>query len=480
MVAISFIGFMLMFISIGLLSRIQRKGTASDYLLASQSIKPWLVALSAVATNNSGYMFVGMIGYTYVAGLSSMWLMIGWIFGDFVASLFIHKRIRAVSEQREVLSFSGTLSNWHGESNNRLRFISGLITIAFLGTYAAAQLKAGSKALYILFGWDYSIGAIVGVVIVLLYCFAGGIRASIWTNTAQSFVMFFAMGLLLITAVSSVGGWGSFVTQLEAISPTYLSVFPTDLQFGATGITLFIIGWIFAGFGVVGQPHIMLSFMTMDKASDISRVRLYYYSWYVSFSAMAIMSGLAARLLIPEMNSFDPELALPTLAYSLLPEILVGLVLAGMFASTMSTADSQILACTASATRDLTGGRTVSVRVTKFATIGVAMIALSIALLGNDSVFFLVVVAWSVLGASFAPLLTLYTIGKRTTENQAIIIVLTGFSMMLFWQISGLNYFIHEIAAGILAGFLAYPITNMFVNKESKPKVAESSTEGAH
>lgn len=463
---------MLVFVAIGLSSRIQRKKTASDYLLASQSVKPWLVALSAVATNNSGYMFVGMIGYTYVAGLASMWLMIGWIFGDFIASLFIHKRIRHISERREVLSFSGTLSNWHGESNNRLRFIAGLITIAFLGTYAAAQLKAGSKALYILFGWDYSIGAIVGVVIVLLYCFAGGIRASIWTNTAQSFVMFFAMGLLLIVAVSSVGGWSSFITQLDAISPTYLAIFPTDLAFGATGIGLFIIGWIFAGFGVVGQPHVMLSFMTMDKSSDIGRVRLYYYSWYISFSAMAIMSGLAARLLIPEVGSFDPELALPSLAYSLLPEVLVGLVLAGMFASTMSTADSQILACTASATRDLTGGRPVSVGVTKLATIGVALIALTIAMLGNDSVFFLVVVAWSVLGASFAPLLTLYTLGKRTTENQAIAIVLSGFGMMIFWQASGLNFLIHEIAAGIFAGFFTYFVTSMFMGNKAATSTA--------
>ena len=96
MVAISFIVFMGLFISIGLLSRLKKRNTPSDYLLANQSVKPWLVALSAVATNNSGYMFAGLIGYTYLAGLSSMWLMIGWIFGDFIASLFIHKKIRVL------------------------------------------------------------------------------------------------------------------------------------------------------------------------------------------------------------------------------------------------------------------------------------------------------------------------------------------------------------------------------------------------
>lgn len=115
MIELSFCLFLAIFIGIGLLSARKSKGNTADYLLAGSSVKPWLVALSAVATNNSGYMFIGMIGFTYTSGLSSIWLMIGWIFGDFVASMFIHKKLRMATGKRKLLSFGGAISFWHGE-----------------------------------------------------------------------------------------------------------------------------------------------------------------------------------------------------------------------------------------------------------------------------------------------------------------------------------------------------------------------------
>ena len=202
----SFIAFLLIFTAIGMLSHFKNQHTSIDYLLAGHNIKPWLVALSAVATGNSGYMFVGMIGYTYTVGLSSMWLLVGWVFGDFLASLFIHKKLREVSEKEKAYSFAEALSRWHGNNFQKLRLIAGLITIVFLGTYASVQLNAGSKALHALFGWEYSVGAIIGAIIVVLYCFSGGIRASIWTDAAQSFVMFFSMGLMVFVAINEIGG----------------------------------------------------------------------------------------------------------------------------------------------------------------------------------------------------------------------------------------------------------------------------------
>ena len=244
MIIASFGAFLLLFVIIGILSTLKNRHTSVDYLLAGHSVKPWLVALSAVATNNSGYMFVGMIGYTYSVGLSSVWLMIGWIFGDFLASTFIHKRLRVTTEKERVLSFAGVLSRWHGTDYRILRIVCGIITVAFLGTYAAAQLNAGSKALHVLFDWDYSVGAIIGAVMVLLYCFAGGIRASIWTDAAQSFVMIVAMGLLFFVAVSEIGGVSAFSTGLDNVSPSYMDLFPSNLPFGGiAGPFLFVLGW---------------------------------------------------------------------------------------------------------------------------------------------------------------------------------------------------------------------------------------------
>ena len=446
-----------MFVIIGVLSTLKNKHTSVDYLLAGHNVKPWLVALSAVATNNSGYMFVGMIGYTYVVGLSSMWLLVGWIFGDLLASLFIHKKLRETSEKENTHSFAGVLSRWHGNDYRKLRLIAGIITVSFLGTYASAQLNAGSKALHVLFGWDYSVGAIIGAVMVLLYCFSGGIRASIWTDAAQSFVMVFAMGLMVFVAVEKIGGISQLINALNLVSPTYMNLFPSESPFGnLLGPILFVASWMFAGFGVVGQPHIMVRFMAMDQPNNMNKVRFYYYSWYIVFAALTISAGLLARLLLPEINTFDAELALPTLSQQLLPEVLVGLILAGLFAATMSTADSQILSCSAAITRDFTHEKKPSYLMTKLSTVFVTIMALIIALSGTESVFSLVIIAWAALACAFTPLMTVYALGGKPSERLAILMIFTGIAVMVLWRYLGLNDAVYEIAPGILSGLTTY------------------------
>jgi sodium/proline symporter len=457
MLLISFAFFLLLFVAIGVLSMKKKQQTCEDYLLASQSVKPWLVALSAFATANSGYMFVGLIGFAYLVGLQAVWLMVGLVVGDFLMSTFVHKRLRVQTEKQQALSFAGILSRWHGTDFKVLRVVGGLITLAFVGAYAAAQLNAGSKAMHVVFGWDYSVGAIVGSVMVLLYCFAGGIRASIWTDAAQSLVMVTAMALMLFIAVNEIGGISSFVNNLQGVSANYMDWFPTSHPWlGAAGPLLFVVGWVFGGIGIIGQPHVMIRFMTLDKPSEMLRARGYYYAWYVTFYAMAIVTALAARLLIPEVAGFDTELALPTLAGQLLPEILVGLVLAGLFAATMSTADSQILACTAALTHDLLPKRLAGYMAAKLATVFVTAIALTIALSGNKSVFALVLVAWSALGSAFAPLLIVYALQQKVSEKLAVTMMLGGPVVMLLWRYFELKGVIYEIAPGILAGLVIF------------------------
>ena len=463
-IVISFVFFLLIFVFIGILSIIKNSHTNADYLLAGQNVKPWLVSLSAVATSNSGYMFAGMIGYTYQFGLSSIWLMVGWIFGDFLASLFIHKRLRITSEKEGVLSFAGVLSQWGGVDYKKLRFVCGVITIIFLGAYAAAQLNASSKALHVLFNWDYSVGAIIGAILVVIYCYAGGIRASIWTDAAQSFVMIFAMFLLLVISIYEIGDVFSFFKKLNQVSPTYMSFFSANLPFGVFfGPLLFVVSWMFAGFGVIGQPHIMVRFMAMDNPKDLQRVRIYYYSWYIAFSILTIGTGLAARLLLPEFDILDVELALPKLAVKMLPDLLIGLIMAGLFAATMSTADSQILSCSAAITRDFAFGKKVSYVVTKLATVFVALIALLIALYGSKSVFTLVVMSWSFLACSFAPLLTIYALGGRISEKTAIVTVFTGIIFVFFWRQFGLHAYFNEVGPGILVAFVPYLLRRVYL-----------------
>ena len=197
MIFFSFCLFLFLFTLVGSLSVFKKKNTSLDYLLANQEIKPWLAAISAIATSNSGYMFIGQIGFTYIYGLQSVWLMVGLIFGDFISSLFVHKNLRKKSQELKVISFANLVSKWHGKNYKYVQLFGGFIILIFLSTYAAAQLNAGSKSMHILFGLDYRLGAIIGGIIVLLYCFSGGIRASIWTDAAQSFVMLIAMSLMV-------------------------------------------------------------------------------------------------------------------------------------------------------------------------------------------------------------------------------------------------------------------------------------------
>ncbi|MDX8406636.1 MAG: sodium/proline symporter, partial [Mariprofundus sp.] len=372
MILTSFLGFMLLFVVIGGLSYLQSKKTSEDYLVANRSMAPWLVGLSAVATNNSGYMFTGMIGFTYSTGLSSIWLMLGWIAGDLAASFSIMKRLRQVAEQRDLHSFGGLLADWHGEGFNKLRRISGLLIVIFLGAYAAAQFNAGSKALHVLFDWDLKTGAILGAVLVLFYSFMGGIRASIWTDVAQSFVMLLSMGIMMIIGISSVGGSDMLLGQLHSVSATYMNWFPDG---GWLSVVLFVLGWVFAGFGVAGQPHIVVRYIALDNVNHIGRFRLWYYGWFISFYAATVVVGLLARLLLPDVNGFDAELALPSLALQILPDALVGLMLAGLFAATMSTADSLVLSCTASVSRDLFPDHKAGYWQTKMITVGVVVSA---------------------------------------------------------------------------------------------------------
>lgn len=282
---------------IGVLSTLKSKRTSEDYLLANHQETPWRIALSAVATNNSGYMFIGMIGYAYLNGLSVLWIMFSIILGDFCASLFVHRKMRIIAERKNSLSFLEVVGRWNNENHHNFRSIGAIILVIFLSMYAAAQFKAGGKALYVLFGFDYAVGSLIGALVVLCYTVGGGIRASIWTNTVQSFVMIGSMFVIFFSAVGEVGGFGEYISQAKAVSPQYFSIFPADAYSKSLlGILLFCFGWFFGGFGIIGQPYVMTSFMATAKPKDIKEIRFYYYSWYVIFYFLIIATGIAARI----------------------------------------------------------------------------------------------------------------------------------------------------------------------------------------
>lgn len=463
-VALSFTFFLLLFIGVGAYSVTRSRGDNEDYYLAGRDTPAWLTALSAVATNNSGFMFIGLIGMTYRSGLSSIWIMVGWILGDYLAWRTVHQRLREVSAADGAKSIPEILAgDSEGGWRRLLMAVAGLLVLFFLGLYAAAQLKAGSKALHVLFGWDYSTGALIGFVIVVLYCFAGGLRASIWTDAAQSLVMLMSMGLLLVFAFARLGGLEGLLSELRQIDPQLLQWLPRDLEYG---FALFALSWVAAGIGVTGQPHIMVRAMAIDDPKNIGRARRMYFAYYVPFTAAAILVGLCCRALLGGGADFDQELALPRLTLELFPEVLVGLTLAGLFAATMSTADSQVLSCSAALTNDTLpeiGARPWGARL---GTVFVASLACLLALYGPDSVFALVVDAWAALAAGLGPLLIVRVFRQRISAPLALVMMIGGLgTVLLWWQLpAGLQTGVYAVLPGMLAGGMIWAIGKRFVN----------------
>ena len=456
MTIISFSIFLMIFVAVGLAAATKRQNNRHDYYIASQSIPPWLVGLSAVATNNSGYMFIGVIGYTYATGLASIWLMLGWILGDLIASFVVHRKVREVSEETGETSYIGLLSHWNGANYVMFQRITAIISLILLLAYASAQLVAGAKALHVLFEWPIWGGAVMGAILVVAYCFAGGIRASIWTDAAQSIVMVVAMGWMLIAAVVSYGGIDSVINHMQQIDG-FMNWLPKDLATpGILGGVIFAISWVFAGLSVAGQPHIMVRFMTLQKPKQMNKARLWYYSWFTIFYAMATAVGMLSRIYFPEVGSFDQELALPMMAQQVLPPVLVGLILAGIFAATLSTADSLVLSCSSTLTHDLLPQRIENIFLLKMATIVTTVLALAWALLSSQSVFSLVIFAWSGLASAFIPLLIILVFGGKPSQSLAIVMSLSGILTAFAWRYLEWHHIIYEGMPGILVGLIIY------------------------
>jgi sodium/proline symporter len=449
---LTFMLFMGAFLLIGIASLFSSRNTKQDYYLASKSVAPSLVGLSAVATNNSGFMFIGVIGYTYVTGLAAIWLMLGWIAGDFLSSTFIHSRLRMATQHTGEASFAGVLSRWNGGEGRVLQRVIGGISLIFMLAYASAQLVAGGKALHVLLDWPSWSGALMGAALVMAYCFSGGIRASIWTDAAQSVVMMLAMGLLLFAAISHLGGAGLAIAQMDEV-PGFMDWFPKDLVVpGLVGGIVFAISWGFAGLSVVGQPHIMVRFMTLNDAGKMNRARSWYYLWFTIFYLMATCVGMLSHIYLADPGSFDAELALPTMAMQLLPPPLVGVILAGIFAATISTADSLILSCSSALTHDLLPHRTENTMMLKAGTAGISLAALLWALLNKQSVFSLVIMAWSGLASAFAPLLIVLALGGKPGTKASIIAIFAGLATAILWRYAGWQNAVYEGMPGIAAG----------------------------
>lgn len=451
----SFLGFLSCFLIIGLLSVRKRRKSAEDYLLASREVSPALVGLSGAASTASGFGFTGIIGYGYVMGLSGAWFIFGIIAGSLTGFILSSRRFRTYSQRQGAASYSEYLSYGIHRNTRVLQAVIGLVSIFAVVLYATAQLAAGSKALHVLFGWEYGVGAVLGAIIVVLYCFAGGIRASIWTDAAQICVMFGAMFVLMVVSLMEIGGLGELYRKLEAIDPNLVAIFPVDNPFGPL---LFILGWCSLGFAFIGFPHVMVRFMTLRKPQQTKQAIMWYEGSYASFYVVAYIVALCTRILVPDANLFDKELALPELAIQMLPDVMVGVILAGIFAGTISTADSLVLSCSASLSRDIFPKFKNSYIFLKICTVTMTGLALILALIGSKSVFDLVLFSITIMGSGFAPLMIVRVLQWRITQNLAYLMMVGGLTAGISWRLMGYHAHVYDALPGMAAGFAVYAL----------------------
>lgn len=434
---LSFLLFMGFFAGVGLASMRVKEDTTDDYLVAGRGMHPALAALSAVSTWNSGYMFIGFIGFIFVQGYSGIWIGLVSTLGQIVAWVWLYKFIQKEGNERGVRSLSSLVSRTAGAPEAKL---AAVLSVVFLAIYAAAQLVAGGVALRAMLGWSEVVGILIGFVLVVAYCYAGGIRASIWTDAAQSCVMIVGSTILCYVAVSEAGGFSGLHNTLESVDAGMVNLFPADLTFG---VTLWIGAFFLGGLGVAGQPQVVSRVMTLKDDKDRKEAAVWFFVWQTPFIALMFIIGLACRAIFLDLDASDAQDGLPLLAMEVLNPFLAGVILASIFAATMSTADSQVLACTAAITDDVKPEWSQEHKTTKRVTMVVAVFVTLIALVGQqfpgfgDSVFALVVLAVYGLGGIFVPLLLIRMMGYEPDTQHTIWMMVAALSAVIVWSASG-------------------------------------------
>lgn len=460
MMLLSFVLCLVLFIAVGLLAARRSQNTEEDYYAASRSVGPWLTALSAVSSQYSGFMFLGLIGAVYTQGL---WFVAWWsifVLGVFVVWIFFFGKIRETTEEAGLFD----VHRFIGGSSGAASTVTAIIIFLFLSTYAAAQFMAGAKALDAILQIPLWLGLLLSAFLVAIYSFSGGIRASIWTDAAQSLVMFGAMSGLCAITLNEAGGILELGARLRAIDPALVEVNAFE-----SSRALYLGSSMIAGIGLIGQPHVVSRIIAMRRPEDMPRARAFSLALIVFFSVVCCLVGLCGRVLLPPEASADPELTAIVLAQSRFSSIGVGLFVAGIFAAVVSTADSQLLACSAVVRNILPSVR--GIAPAKFAMLLVCAMALVAAWLSLSvrSIFTMVYFSWSAMASAFGPLMILRALRKPIPSRAPLPMLLGGLITALIWRfVFGLSNTANDALLGMSVGFLVYAVTRFLSNKKDR------------
>ncbi len=423
-----------------------------DFYLGGRKLGPLVTAMSAEASDMSSWLLMGLPGVAYLCGIADAgWTAIGLAVGTYFNWLIVAKKLRNYSDKIGAITVPDYFSLRYKDKSNALMAVAALVIIVFFVPYTASGFAACGKLFGTLFGIDYHIAMVVSAIIIVGYTSLGGFNAASTTDFIQSIIMSVALVIVLFFGISQAGGMGAVIDNAQSLSG-YLTMFKTHDAATNTASpygVLTICSTLAWGLGYFGMPHILLRFMAIENPKKIALSRRVASVWVVISMAVAVIIGIVGLGMVKNnaLGALEDSETIIVQIANLLSQrgiifaLIAGIILAGILASTMSTADSQLLAASSSMSENILGGvfrlklgETAQMVVARVTLIVISIIGVVLAWDSTSSVFKIVSFAWAGFGAAFGPVMLLSLFWKRSNKYGAIAGMLAGGIMIFVWK----------------------------------------------
>ena len=453
------------------------------YMIAGRGLPPWVAALSAGASDMSGWLIMGLPGAIYAAGLIEGWIAIGLTIGAYLNWVLVAPRLRAYTQvSKNSITLPSYFENRLRDKSRLLRVVSSVIILVFFTLYVSSGMVAGGVFYESAFDGPYIVGMIVVTVVTLLYTMFGGFLGSSMTDVVQGLMMLVALLVVPVAAIVAVGGPGEAISLVSQLEPNHFNLFGGE---GLTTATIISIASGLAwGLGYFGQPHIVVRFMAMRKPSDAKAARRIGISWQIVSFIGTIIAGLVGVAYVHANNIdlADPETIVLMLAQALMHPLLAGLVLAAVLAAIMSTFSSQLIVCSSALVEDVYRGlkktapsEKTLVILGRACVLGVALVAALLAIVPNDTILGLVGFAWAGFGAAFGPVILLSLFWRKLTNWGALAAMVVGAITVFVWDAFDQTGLYELLPAFILAFIVAVVVS--LVTYKKNDEIEEEFTE---
>ena len=433
----------------------KKNKSSDDFYLGGRKLGPFVTAMSAEASDMSGWLLMGLPAVALMCGLpEATWTAVGLAIGTYINWLIVAKRLRIYTQRVNAFTLPDFFSKRFGDKKHIISTIAAVIIVVFFIPYTASGFAACGKLFASLFGMDYVTAMILSAIVIMVYCTLGGFLAASTTDFIQSIVMTIALFIVVGLGEGVLHGFGNVFANVSSLNG-YLDVFKgfdvasgTTMSYGALPVAS-TLAW---GLGYFGMPHILLRFMAIEDENKLKTSRRVASIWVVISMAVAVLIGVVGYSLMKEgiVPTYESASAAETIIvdiskflskFGVIPAFTAGIILAGILASTMSTADSQLLAAASSISQNLVQetfgvklSEKKSVWLARISVIVISIIAIFLALDPKSSVFQIVSFAWAGFGAAFGPVVLFALFWKRTTKWGAFAGMLSGGAMVFFWK----------------------------------------------